>query len=154
VAKKVRSGMDGHGWQTQLARLPRERTALLPALHLAQETEHYVSDEAIRTIAAHLRVTANEIEGVATAYPELRRTAPPARVVRICTGAACLCAGAAELLARLERERAASADPGAIEVHEMPCAFVCAAAPVVEAGGRVYGRMTPGRAAAGAGGAS
>ena len=86
-----------------LARFPRERTWLLPALREVQHAEGWLSAEALDAIAAHLRVPASEVWGVATHYPELRLARTGQRLVRVCTGVACASLGGRELLARCER---------------------------------------------------
>src|SRR5258705_1730111 len=86
-----------------LAQFPRERTWLLPALHAAQHAERWLSPSALEAVAAHLRVPKSEVWGVASHYPELRLAAPGRRLVRVCTGLACLARGGAQILAACER---------------------------------------------------
>ena len=69
-----------------LAKFPRERTWLLPAIQAVQRAERYLSPEALEAVAAHLRVPKSEVWGVASHYPELRLAPPGTRVVRVCTG--------------------------------------------------------------------
>ena len=128
-----------------LAALPRQQAALLPALLLARRSQGFVSDEAIETIAAHLRLTVNAVEGVATAYPDLRRRPAGSLVVRVCTGLSCWTAGAEEIVAALAASHgiaagATTAD-GAFTLEETACSFVCAAAPIVEIDGVCHGRL-------------
>src|SRR2546430_12760231 len=73
-----------------LSQFPRERTWLLPALQAAQRAEGWLSPETLATVAAHVRVPASEVWGVASHYPELRLAKPGRRVVRVCTGVACV----------------------------------------------------------------
>lgn len=132
-----------------LSTLPRERTWLLPALAAAQQAEGFVSDGAVRRIAAHLRLTANDIEGVATGYPELRRHPPGRRVVRVCTGVTCLCAGADRVLTALEQElgiRPGQTTEDGVTLEETSCCFLCGVAPVIDVDGACRGRVTPGQA--------
>src|SRR5437879_7442373 len=67
-----------------LSQFPRERTWLLPALQAAQRAEGWLSPETLATVAAHVRVPASEVWGVASHYPELRLAKPGRRVVRVC----------------------------------------------------------------------
>lgn len=136
---EMRGRMDDEAFERRLAAVPRERTQLLPALLLAEQTSGYISDGALRRIAAHLRLTVNEVEGVATAYPELHREPRRAPVVAVCTGTACNCAGAQEVLARLEE----MAQTGSLEVEEVACSFLCAVGPIVEIDGLRHGRVSP-----------
>lgn len=119
-----------------LQRYSRERTWLLPALRDVQHAEGWLSPDALDGIAAHLRVPASEVWGVATHFPELRLAQPGQRVVRVCTGVACAAAGGRELLAACERRfgvrRGETAPDGSATVEELDCAFACAVAPVVE----------------------
>jgi NADH:ubiquinone oxidoreductase subunit E len=129
-----------------LAALPRQRAALLPALLLAQRTHGHVSDEAMRTIAAHLRLTVNDVEGVVTGYPDLRRRPVGAHVVRVCTGLSCWAAGGADIVAALASALGITlgetTPDGALTLEETSCAFACAVVPVVEIDGVCHGRLT------------
>jgi NADH:ubiquinone oxidoreductase subunit E len=131
----------------RMGALPPERAQLLPALLLAQAHLGYVSDWAIERIASHLRLTVNDVEGVATSYPELRRRPLGAHVVRTCTGLPCWTAGSERVLAALEAAlgvRAGETTPdGRVTLEEVACCFVCAVAPAVEVDGRCRGRLTP-----------
>ena len=128
-----------------LARFPRERTWLLPALGAVQRAEGSVSPEALAAIAAHLRVPASEVWGVATHYPEIRLTAPGRRLVRVCTGVSCRIAGGVDLLLECERRlgvaTCATTADGAVTLEAMDCAFACGVGPVVEVGHRRVGRV-------------
>src|SRR5262245_49862832 len=88
---------------TVLARFPRERTWLLPALQAVQELEGHLSETALRQVAAHLRVPASEVYGVATDYPEFRLAARGRHHIRVCTGVSCALLGGRELLASIAR---------------------------------------------------
>src|SRR5205823_7485903 len=89
-----------------LSQFPRERTWLLPALQAAQRLEGWLSADTLTNIAAHLRVPQSEVWGVASHYPELRMAMPGRRIVRVCTGVACVARGGRELLERCERRLA------------------------------------------------
>src|SRR5881628_2896707 len=130
-----------------LAKFPRERTWLLPALQAVQRAERYLSPEALEAVAAHLRVPKSEVWGVASHYPELRLAPPGTRVVRVCTGVSCKLRGGSELLAASERRLGIRAGrttaDGAVTLEAMDCAFACAVAPVVEIDHAYHGRVTP-----------
>jgi NADH:ubiquinone oxidoreductase subunit F (NADH-binding)/NADH:ubiquinone oxidoreductase subunit E/(2Fe-2S) ferredoxin len=130
-----------------LAQFPRERTWLLPALHAAQHAERWLSPASLEAVAAHLRVPKSEVWGVASHYPEFRLVAPGRRVVRVCTGLACLARGGADILAACERRlgiRAGeSSGDHAITLEALDCAFACGSAPVAEVERHYRGRLTP-----------
>src|SRR5213083_1219942 len=129
-----------------LSQFPRERTWLLPALQAAQRAEGWLSPETLATVAAHVRVPASEVWGVASHYPELRLAKPGRRVVRVCTGVACVARGGERLLERCERRLGIRAGEttrdDALTLEAMDCAFACAVAPVVEADHADRGRVT------------
>src|SRR5262245_63238152 len=132
-----------------LSQFPRERTWLLPALQTAQHEEGWLSPETLETIAAYLRVPKSEVWGVASHYPELRLAKPGRRIVRVCTGVACVARGGAELLGRCEQRLGIRAGEttrdGAVTLEAMDCGFACSVAPVVEAGRTYQGRVTAAR---------
>src|SRR3989442_805712 len=129
-----------------ISQFPRERTWLLPALQAAQRVEGWLSPETLATVAIHLRVPKSEVWGVASHYPEFRLAKSGRRVVRVCTGVACVVRGGARLLERGERrlgiESGETTHDGEITLETMDCAFACAVAPVVEADHAYRGRVT------------
>ncbi len=120
-------------------RFPRERRYLLPALHYIHDEFGHLPEHALQTAAWHLRVPASEVYGSATSYTELRVEAPAEHTVRVCTGLSCLLNGARSVL---EAAREAATDLEATAVEERACAFLCAAAPVVEVDHESRGRAT------------
>src|SRR3989442_15947735 len=72
-----------------LAKFPRERTWLLPALQAVQRAERYLSPEALEAVAAHLRVPKSGVGGVASPSPQLPLVPPRKRLLPVCTGGSC-----------------------------------------------------------------
>jgi NADH:ubiquinone oxidoreductase subunit F (NADH-binding)/NADH:ubiquinone oxidoreductase subunit E len=131
-----------------LSQFPRERTWLLPALHAVQHAERWLSPESLERVAAHLRVPKSEVWGVASHYPEFRLVVPGRRLVRVCTGLACLARGARDILAACERRLGVGSGQttrdGAVTLEELDCAFACGSAPVVEVDHASHGRVSAG----------
>src|SRR3990172_11819835 len=109
-----------------LDELPRERTYLLPALHLLRERGVSLPPAGLAAVSKRLRVPNSELYGVARSYSELRFEPPPERSVGLCTGLSCRLNGAEALATEL---RAAGR-----HVEEQPCRFLCNQAPVVAIG--------------------
>ena len=134
------------GLSAILARFPRERRWLLPALQAAQHALGYLSAETLAETAAHLRVPASEVDGVATHYPELRLAPVGRHHVRVCTGVSCALLGSRDVLAALSRrfgiEPGAAAAGAPITLETADCFFECSVAPLVEVDGRYRGRVT------------
>jgi len=124
-----------------VAAFPRERTWLLPALHAVQEALGWLPEDALREVAAHLRVPASEVYGVASGYPEFRLAAPGRHLVRVCTGVSCRLTGGDALAAALA---AKFPDPAAVTVEPADCFFECSMAPLLEVDGAYRGRVRAG----------
>ena len=56
-----------------IARYPRPKSAVIPLLHLAQEQDGYVTDEAMSHIAELVDVTPAEVIGTCTFYEMFKR---------------------------------------------------------------------------------
>ena len=123
-----------------IAGFPRERRWLLPALHAIQHAHGWLSREALADVAAHLRVPASEVWGVASDYPELRLEPTGKHLVRVCTGVTCRLLGGDAVLAGV---RARCGGDGEITVEEADCFFACSVAPLVEVDGAYHGRVDP-----------
>src|SRR5207247_11247561 len=130
----------------RLAGFPRERTWLLPALLAVQETEGWLSSEALTAVAEHVRVPPSETCAIATDYATLRRVKPGRHLVRVCAGLSCRLAGAADHLRALEDRlgiaRGSTTPDGRLTLEEAECLSVCSLAPVLEVDGASHGRVT------------
>jgi NADH:ubiquinone oxidoreductase subunit F (NADH-binding)/NADH:ubiquinone oxidoreductase subunit E len=127
----------------RVARFPRERTWLLPALHAVQESLGWLPESALAAVAAHLRVPATEVYAVASGYPEFRLVAHGRHHVRVCTGVSCTLSGGGALGAALaHRFPAAGSDD--VTVEPADCFFECSMAPMLEVDGAYRGRVTVG----------
>src|SRR3989449_10294238 len=130
----------------RLAGFPRERTWLLPALLAVQETEGWLSSEALTAVAEHVRVSPSEACAIATDYSMLRRVKPGSHLVRVCAGLSCRLAGAADHLRALEDllgiARGSTTPDGRLTLEEAECLSVCSLAPVLEVDGACHGRVT------------
>ena len=108
-----------------LTDLPRNRSSLLPALERVQAELRYLPLSALGIVSEHTRTPKSEVYGVASHYPEFRLDEPGRRVVRVCTGMACIASRGADLLSDIEREigiEAGQTTPDhAITLEEVPC---------------------------------
>ncbi len=78
-----------------------KRSASLPLLHLWQEHFGFISDEAIKWIAAKLDLQPINILELVTFYPMFRRQPPGKRHIRVCRTLSCAMAGSYELKERI-----------------------------------------------------
>ena len=121
-----------------LARLPRRRTQVLPALHLLHEQAGYLSSAGLEAVARWLYVPRSELYAIASSYTELRLSPPSDDAVYVCRGVSCAMAGAEALASELREAGRTVVD------HE--CLFVCAVAPAMMTAASTLGRATAGAA--------
>jgi NADH-quinone oxidoreductase E subunit len=118
-----------------IGRLPRAKSALIPLLHLAQEQDGWVTDEAMAHIAELLGITDAEVYGTATFY-EMFKFRPVGRYcINVCTGISCHLTGAWELLEHAERALdvhvgGTTAD-GMITLEHAECIAACTEGPAI-----------------------
>jgi len=129
-----------------IGRVPRPRSALLPLLHLAQEQDGYVTEEAMAHIAELVGITAAQVYGTATFY-EMFKFGPVGRYcVNVCTGISCHLDGAWELLEHAEHALGVKAgvttDDGMFTVAGVECIAACTEAPAVAVNYRYRHRVT------------
>jgi NADH-quinone oxidoreductase subunit F len=113
------------------------RHMLLPALHAAQSRVGWISEGALNYICTRLSVPPADAWGVATFYALFSTTPRPKRVLHVCDDIACRCRGAAELIAKLEKEvgpehhapRGDHAEVGEFAWMRSPCLGMCDQAP-------------------------
>jgi len=67
----------------------RGREALIPVLQKVQGRFGYLSEAAISDISKLLRISENEVFGVASFYAQFRFTRPGKHTVKVCLGTAC-----------------------------------------------------------------
>jgi NADH-quinone oxidoreductase subunit E len=124
----------------------RGRSDLVPALQRAQAALGYLPPEAIHRIAADLRLTENEVFGVATFYAQFRFTPPGRHRLRVCLGTACHVKGGVQMMDTLERRLgivAGETTPdGEYDLERVACLGCCALAPVFTLDEAIYGQMS------------
>ena len=77
-----------------IALYPHKRSALIPALHILQEQDGYLSPDGIEHVAELIDLTPAEVRGTASFY-EMFHLQPVGRyLVAVCTNIACMLAGA------------------------------------------------------------
>jgi NADH-quinone oxidoreductase subunit E len=119
-----------------IARFPRRRSALIPLVHLAQEQDGYVAEDAMAHVAELLDITPAEVYGTASFY-EMFKFEPVGRYcVNICTNIACQILGAWELLEHAEERLGVKAGgttaDGMITLEDVECIAACTEAPALQ----------------------
>jgi NADH-quinone oxidoreductase E subunit len=115
---------------------PDRRSAVLPALRLAQEEhEGWLPPEAIREVAEALDLAPAQVEGVASFYDMLHLAPVGKHMVEVCTNLSCALVGAQQVLEAFERELGVrpgeTRDDGEFTLRAIECAGGCGQAVVV-----------------------
>jgi NADH-quinone oxidoreductase subunit E len=134
--------------RTLPGRFPEIRSAVMPALDIAQEELGYLTPEAMSEVADLLRLDPGYVEGVATFYT-LFRLAPLGRHhFAVCTNLSCALRGAVEICDHIKGRigvhefKEVSAD-GLFSVEEVECLGACEYAPMMRYEHRYHYDLTP-----------
>ncbi|MDE3083512.1 MAG: NAD(P)H-dependent oxidoreductase subunit E [Acidobacteriota bacterium] len=126
---------------------PSRRSAMLPLLHLAQEQDGYLTDEAMAEVAELTGTTPAEVRGTASFYDMFHLEPVGRYVVGVCTNIACLLRGGEELLAHASQVLGCAvggtSDDGLFTLEETECLADCNIAPVVQVNHRYVRTTTP-----------
>jgi NADH-quinone oxidoreductase subunit E len=132
-----------------IALYPHKRSALIPALHLLQEQDGYLSPDGIEHVAELVDLTAAEVRGTASFYEMLHLKPVGRHLVAVCTNIACMLAGAYELLEHMEQRLGVSLGGTTTDetftLEDTECLALCGNAPCLVVNWRYFGDMTPER---------
>jgi NADH-quinone oxidoreductase subunit E len=130
-----------------IARYPRPKSALIPLLHLAQEQDGYVSDDAMRHIAELVGVTPAEVLGTCSFYEMFKREPVGEYLVNVCSNISCMLVGGEELLHHLEGKLGIKAGStttdGTFTLEDVECIAACTEAPCLQVNYRYFYKVTP-----------
>ncbi len=128
---------------------PESRSALLPALHIAQDEVGYVSHEAMEDVSAILDIPYSDVEEVVSFYTMFYEKKVGTYVLEICKTVPCAILGADEIIEYLERKLGISAGEttrdGLFTLLRVECLAGCHRAPVMQVNSRYYENLTTDR---------
>lgn len=128
-----------------LDRSRERRKTLVPILQKIQAEEGFLSPESIRIISRKLKISENDIYGVATFYTQFRFKPPGKFNVKICMGTACHVGGGQNFMEVMKAdkniEHGETTPDGKFSLERVACLGCCALAPVVVINDEVHGRM-------------
>ena len=131
-----------------MAEYPDRRSAILPALRMAQD-EHggWLPPEALREVADALQLAPAQVEAVASFYDMLHLEPVGRHIVEVCTNLSCALVGAQQVVEAFERELGVhpgeTTEDGAVTLRTVECAGGCGRAPVVVVDGRYREPVRP-----------
>ncbi len=130
ISEAARSAIDG-----EIARYPRKRGALLPALHLVQKELGHLSPEATREVAEIFELQPVEVMEVISFYNMFHAKPGGRHHVYVCTNLPCSLRGARGLLKSLEAhlgiEVGETTSDGRITLGHEECLGACGYAPML-----------------------
>jgi NADH:ubiquinone oxidoreductase subunit E len=124
--------------EAHMAKYPQTRSAVLPALAAAQRVHGWCSPEAMRQVAAVMRVTPAFLSSIASFYDMLRTEPAGRRYVYVCTGVACMPRNAKAVYDAIAEAGAGLED---VEIREFECLGACDMAPMASVDGRYVGPL-------------
>lgn len=132
-----------------IAKYPQKRSATLPLLHLAQEELGYISDAAMKWIAAKLEIEPINVYEVVTFYPMFRLAPIGKRHVKVCRTLSCALRGSYKTMEALEKEfgckRGETSADGNVTLEFVECLACCGTGPVVQVDDLLYEKVIPER---------
>jgi NADH-quinone oxidoreductase subunit E len=130
-----------------IARYPKERSALLPLLHLVQSVDGFVSPRGIDLCADLLGLSGAEVSGVATFYTQFKRHPNGQYTVGVCTNTLCAIMGGDEIWAAVSEHLGIGHDEtttdGLVTLERIECNAACDYAPVVMTNWEFFDNQTP-----------
>ncbi len=129
-----------------ISRYPRPKSALIPLLHLAQEQDGWVTDDAMRNIAELTGTTPAEVKGTGSFYEMFKFHPVGKYMVNVCTNIACQILGGEELLQHAESTLGVKAGgttaDGMFTLEDVECIAACTEAPCLQVNYRYRLRVT------------
>jgi len=119
-----------------VARYPVARSAVMPALHIAQQEEGYITQEGLQAVADAIGLTVDDVESVATFYTMYYQREPGKKVIKVCTSIACYLRNCDTLVEHLEQrlgiKRGETTPDGNYTLMTAECLASCGTAPLLQ----------------------
>ncbi len=126
---------------------PDPRGALLPVLHMAQDTFGHISLPTEEYVAGLFDLSPAHVHEVVTFYTLYFRAPKGRHVVAVCHNLSCYLAGAPEILAHVKRrlgvEPGETTTDGRVTLQSVECQCACEAAPMMQVDDRYELNLTP-----------
>jgi NADH-quinone oxidoreductase subunit E len=127
-----------------IGRYPVKKSALIPLLHLAQEQDGYVTDDAMEHLAELLDLTPAEVMGTCTFYEMFKLEPVGDYRINICHGISCHLMGADDLIHHAEESlgvRQGTVTDDGISIEGVECIAACTEAPCLQVNYRYMNKV-------------
>ena len=130
-----------------LGHYAEKRGGVAEALKIVQRRRGWISDEAVKDIAAALEMTPDEVDAIATFYTAIFRRPVGRHVILICDSVSCWIVGYGPLLehltARLGIGLGETTPDGRFTLLPIACLGLCEQAPAMMVDEDTHGNLTP-----------
>ena len=136
----------------EIAHAPYRQAVAIDALKIVQAHRRWVSDEALKALAAYLEMDAAELDGIATFYNLIFRRPVGENVILVCNSVSCWIKGCDKLrdaiTENLGIQPGETTDDNRFTLLPITCLGACDKAPVMMVGDEKFEDVTPERIAA------
>lgn len=119
---------------------------LIPIMVRIQEKAGYIPEQAIKRVSEFLKISENQIFGVASFYPKFRFTEPGKKSIKVCMGTACHVRGGLFLSEAVGWQLGIgigqTTEDKKFDFQRAGCLGCCTLAPVVKINEEVHSRMS------------
>jgi NADH-quinone oxidoreductase subunit E len=143
----VLSEAEQHELNDILKKYPDKRSAVLPALYIAQRRQNYLTEGDIQDVAQALELGVTEVQAIVGFYTLFRKQPTGKYLVQVCTDLPCALRGAQEFYHRLCRRlelplEGGTTGDGLFSVEQVVCLAACDKAPVAQINLEYYESLT------------
>jgi NADH-quinone oxidoreductase E subunit len=132
------------------ARYPVSRSALLPALHIAQQEEGYITSEGLQTVAEVLNLTVDDVKSVVSFYTMYYQKPQGKKIIKVCNSISCYLRKCDTLIEHLQDRlgiKPGEMTPdGEYTLMTVECLASCSTAPVLQVNEELVENVTCERA--------
>ncbi|MBP9837412.1 MAG: NAD(P)H-dependent oxidoreductase subunit E [Proteobacteria bacterium] len=119
-----------------MKKYPVSKSAVMPALYIAQEELGWITPEALAWVADRLSLPQSHVKEVASFYTMYYKKAVGKYHIQICRTLSCMICGAKDLVAHMKKRLAVKANEitadGFWSFEEVECLGSCGTAPMVQ----------------------
>ncbi len=120
-----------------LKKYPTKRSAILPALYLAQREKNWLGDDDITAVAEALDLSVSDVHSIIGFYTLFRKEPTGKHLIQVCTDLPCALRGAEDFYHRLTERlglppEGGTTEDGLITVESVVCIAACDRAPVAQ----------------------
>lgn len=124
---------------------PEPRSALIPALHLAQQEKGYLPEEIQKEVAELFNIDLNEVNAVVTFYDMFFDKPCGKHIIHVCKNVSCMLHGSDDILEKLchklNIQPKETTQDGEITVIPSECLAACDLAPMMLIDDQVFGSV-------------